>query len=59
MTISAERFLSPTEAGALVGRHPDTIIRWIREGRLRNAIRLPSGRVRIDRAELEKLAVAR
>jgi excisionase family DNA binding protein len=48
-----EEYLSPDEAGAVAGVHPDTIHRWIREGKLEKH---RAGRlVRVRRSDVERL----
>lgn len=50
---SADEYLSTAEAARLAGVHRETIIRWIREGRLTEH---RAGRcVRVKRGDLERL----
>lgn len=44
--------LSPTEAGAIVGAHPETMKRWAAAGKV-PAFRTPGGWWRFRRADLE------
>ncbi|MEU2106402.1 helix-turn-helix domain-containing protein [Nocardia beijingensis] len=44
-----------TEGAALAGLHPATLRRWISQGKLAGW-RLPSGQIRVDRAEILQLA---
>lgn len=43
------------EGAALAGLHPATLRRWIADGKLAGW-RLPSGQIRVDRAEVLRLA---
>lgn len=48
------RLLSPADASRMLGIPPKTLWRWWKEGRIR-AIRLPSGRLRYYRDDVEQL----
>lgn len=46
--------LSPTEAAEYVGVHPQTIKRWVRQGKVQ-AFRTPGGWYRFRREDLDTL----
>jgi putative resolvase len=46
--------LTPRAAALLLGVHARTIQRWARAGRI-VVVRLPSGRLRIERSEIDRL----
>ena len=47
-------FLTPTDVARRYDTTPDTIRRWVREGKL-PAVHMPSGRVKFRRAEIDEL----
>lgn len=47
-------FMSPSEVAKALGKHPNTVYNWIRDGLLK-AIRLPTGRLVVRRSEVNKL----
>jgi len=49
-----KRLLKVDEVAAMLGVHPKTVYRWIREGKI-EVIKLPSGRIRIPESEIEKI----
>lgn len=51
---SKERLLRTGEVAEMLGVDRHTVIRWVREGKIR-AIRLPSGRHRIPESEVRKI----
>lgn len=44
--------LTIEQAADIIGVHPRTLTRWVTDGALK-AVRLPSGRYRIQRADLD------
>jgi len=50
--------LSPGEASRILGVSPKTLWRWWKEGRIK-AIRLPSGRLRYPKDEIERILQTR
>jgi len=50
----SDELLTTAEAAKMLKVSQKTIDRWIRLGQLR-AVRLPSGRYRVSRAEIEKM----
>jgi len=52
------KLLTVPEAADLLGVHPSTITRWVREGILESR-RLPGGRLRFKLDDLEKLLKVR
>lgn len=53
-THEQDPLLSPSEVARALGKHPNTIYQWIRDGLL-DAIRHPSGRVVVRRSVVNKL----
>lgn len=49
-----ERLLRTGEVAEMLGVDRHTVIRWIKEGKIR-AVRLPSGRHRIPESEVRKI----
>jgi len=53
-----EKLLRSGEAAEILGVDRHTIVKWIREGRIR-AVRLPSGRYRIPESEVRRILEGR
>jgi len=53
-----ERMLRSGEVAEVLGVDRHTVVKWIKEGRIR-AIRLPSGRYRIPESEVKKILEGR
>ena len=51
---SFEKQFTLKEAGLLLHREPETLIRWIKDGKLK-AARLPSGRYLVSESEVLRL----
>lgn len=51
---TTDDLMAPSEVAALFDVHPETVRRWARTGRL-NGIRLPSGRTKYRRSEIDAL----
>jgi excisionase family DNA binding protein len=49
--------LTPSEVGRQLGKSPNTIVNWIRDGLL-NAVRMPSGLWAVRKSEVNKLLTA-
>ena len=49
--LTPEPWLTTTAAAAMCGVHPDSITRWIKQGRL-PAVRLPGGRWRVHEGDV-------
>ena len=53
-----ERMLRSGEVAKLLGVDRHTVVRWIKEGKIR-AVKLPSGRYRIPESEVRKILEGR
>ena len=53
-----ERMLRSGEVAELLGVDRHTVVKWIKEGKIR-AIKLPSGRYRIPESEVKKILEGR
>ena len=53
-----ERLLRSGEVAELLGVDRHTVVKWIKEGKIR-AIKLPSGRYRIPESEVRKILEGR
>ena len=53
-----ERLLRSGEVAELLGVDRHTVVKWIKEGKIR-AIKLPSGRYRIPESEVKKILEGR
>ncbi|OYT30795.1 MAG: hypothetical protein B6U94_05345 [Thermofilum sp. ex4484_79] len=49
-----ERMLRSGEVARILGVDRHTVVKWIKEGRIR-AVKLPSGRYRIPESEVKKI----